>query len=85
MLEWAREVVQRLLRSRNEPLENAKSPDEQSYNGEGSSTHHTDAFDRFLQDYKAHIDDELDESTEVRQPQPRRCGPQDSPSAPTRK
>ena len=76
----------RLLRSRDASLENGKTPGEHSYNGQGSSSSgHTDAFDRFLQDYKAHIDDELDESTEVRQPQPRRCGPQDSPSAPTRK
>ena len=85
MLEWTREVLQRLLRSRDEPLESAKMPDEQSYNGEDSSTHHTDAFDRFLQDYKAHIDDEFEESTQVRQPRPRTCGPPDSPSAPTRK
>jgi hypothetical protein len=85
MLEWARDVVQRLLRSRDAPLENAKTPGEHSYNGEGSPPDHTGAFDRFLQDYKAHIDEEFEESTQVRRPQPHTCGPPDSPSAPTRK
>ena len=85
MLEWAREVVHRLLGSRDAPLETAKTAGEPSYSGQDSSTNHTEAFDRFLQDYKAHIDEEFEESTEVRQPQPRTCVPPDSPSAPTRK
>lgn len=90
MLERAREVLQRLMRSRDASLENGKTPGEHSYNGQDSSLSdhtgdHTDAFDRFLQDYKAHIDEEFQESTQVRQPQPRKCGPPDSPAAPTRK
>jgi hypothetical protein len=85
MFERAREILQRMLGSRDAPLENTKPPEEHNYNGHDSSPHHTDAFDRFLQDYKAHIDEEFEESTQVRQPQPRTCGPPDSPSAPTRK
>jgi hypothetical protein len=85
MLEWAREVVHRLLEGRDESLENGKTPGERSYNGQRPSPDHTDAFVRFLQDYKAHIDEEFEEGADVRQPQPRRSGPPDSPSAPTPK
>jgi hypothetical protein len=74
MLERAREVVQRLLRSHEAPLRKSEPTD-----------HTTGAFDRFLQDYKAHIDEEFEETTQVRQYQPRKCGPRDLPSAPTRK
>jgi hypothetical protein len=84
MLERAREVFQRLVRSNDAPLRKAESSGEH-HNGQASSPDHTDAFDRFLQDYKAHIDEEFEESTQVRQPQPRTCGPRDSLSAPTRK
>jgi hypothetical protein len=85
MLERAREVVQRLLRSRDAPLENGKTPGEHSHKRQHPSADHTDAFDRFLQDYKAHIDEDSEKSTPVTQPQPRTCDPPDSPSAPTRK
>jgi hypothetical protein len=84
MLDRAREVVERLLRSHGAPLRKAECSGAH-YNGQGSSPDHTDAFERFLQDYKAHIDEEFEESMQVRQPQPRTCGPRDSPSAPTRK
>ncbi len=87
MLEWAREVVHRLLRGRDAPLEKgSKTPGEHTRNGQASSSDPSGAFDRFLRDYKAHIDAEFQEGgTQVRQPQPRTCGPPDSPSAPTRR
>jgi hypothetical protein len=85
MLEWAREVVHRLLESHDESLKNGKTPGEHSHIGQHPSADHIDAFDRFLQDYKAHIDEEFEQSGEVRQPQRRTYGPPDSPSAPTRK
>jgi hypothetical protein len=82
MLERAREVVQRLLRSTEAPLRKAESSGEHQ-NGQGSPPDHSDAFDRFLRDYKAHIDEE--ESAQVRQLQPRTYGLRDWPAAPTRK
>lgn len=90
MLERAREVVHRLLRSRDAPpdtgeRETSTRPGEHSRNDEASSSDPSGAFDRFLRDYKAHIDEEFEEDAQVRQHQPRACGPPDSPSAPTRK
>jgi hypothetical protein len=84
MLGWAREVLQRLLRSSGAPLRSGE-PSIERYNGQGYSLDHTDAFDRFLQDYKAHIDEEFEEHPQIRQPQPRRYGPPDSPSVPRQK
>jgi hypothetical protein len=85
MLEQVREVVQRLLRSRDAPLDNAEAPGKPSYNGKESSADRTGAFERFLRDYKARVDEEFEEGRQVRQRQPRTCGPPDSPSVPTRK
>jgi hypothetical protein len=88
MFEWAREVVHSFLGSREASSKNGKTPGEHSHNGHNGqhpTSDHTDAFDRFLEDYKAHIDEEFQEIKEVRQPRPRTCGPPDSPSVPTRK
>ncbi len=41
MLEQVREVVQRLLRSRDAPLENAETPGKPSYNGKELSADRT--------------------------------------------
>ena len=56
MLEWAREVMHRLLQDQNTSLEARNKPGEPTHNGPGSTTR---GFDRFLQELEANNDEGL--------------------------
>ena len=56
MLEWAREVMHRLLQDQNTSLEARNRPGEPTHDGQGSTT---GGFDRFLQEFEANNDESL--------------------------
>jgi hypothetical protein len=56
MLEWAREVMHRLLQDQNTSLEARNKPGEPTHDGQGSST---GGFDRFLQEFEANNEENL--------------------------
>jgi hypothetical protein len=55
MLEWAREVMHRLLQDQNTSLETGQGPDERTRNGQGTN----EGFDRFLREFQANNDESL--------------------------
>ncbi len=54
MLEWAREVMHRLLQDQDTSVEGRKRPDESAHDGQGRTT---GGFDRFLQEFEANNDE----------------------------
>ena len=56
MLEWARQVMHRLLQDQNTSLETGGRLDEHTLNGLGQTT---GGFDRFLQEFEANNDEEM--------------------------
>ena len=56
MLEWAREVMHRLLQDQNTSLESRNRTDELTQDGQGRTM---GGFDRFLQEFEASNDESL--------------------------
>ena len=56
MLEWAREVMHRLLQDQDTSLETRNRSDELTQDGQGRTT---GGFDRFLQEFEAGNDESL--------------------------
>jgi hypothetical protein len=56
MLEWAREVMHRLLQDQNTSLESGKGPEDLTGDGQGRTR---GGFDRFLQEFEANNDETL--------------------------
>jgi len=60
MLEWARQVMHRLLQDQNTSLETVGRANEHIRNGQGETS---GGFDRFLQEFEANNDEGLHRDT----------------------
>ena len=59
MLEWARQLVHRLLQDDSTSLESGKEPGGRTLGGRGT----TRGFDRFLQEFQAHNEENFHEGS----------------------